>query len=97
MLRVFVPGPFDRGLVVAAVRDGSLRRLRALVGTHGPLAVRLEDGGRAAIHLAAAAGDAVVVGYLLGLGADPGAATADGETPVHVAASEGHTAVVVDP
>lgn len=93
-------GSGDGGVTAAqlAADGGNIEVLRILIFSGSDInaasAIRDNSGGEAALHAACARGRARVVRSLLSLGADPTQETADGRTPIIIAADCGHEKVV---
>jgi cytohesin len=80
-----------------AATSGDIRALQQFVTATGPATIRLDADPRelTTLHWAAAAGQLLVVEYLLSsaVGADPKAPRMNNFTPLHSAAMQGHAAV----
>jgi hypothetical protein len=81
-------------LILDAARDGDVEELARLIGRAKRLVDVKGEGGRTALHLAAAAGHEEIVKLLLDKDADPNRCDRDGVTPLHAAAKGGHAKVV---
>lgn len=81
--------------LLEATEQGHSDFVRALLShTECDLAVRTKDTHNTALHIAAQKGDAVLVGVLLGHGADRYLTNRDNNIPLHLAAQEGHLEVI---
>ncbi len=73
-----------------AIRDGDLKKTKALLMVHPALISRKYSDYGTGLHLAAKRGQESIVKFLLASGAEVNAKNNDGETPLHNAAREVH-------
>ncbi|XP_072228022.1 ankycorbin isoform X2 [Leuresthes tenuis] len=76
--------------LLAAVENGEVEKVAALLAKKGANAVKLDSEGKSALHVAACRGQADCLAAILAHGADLTAADAAGFTVLHLAAKNNH-------
>lgn len=90
-------GDANHNMLYDAVRHGDKQLVAVLIKKGFPQLNSIDEDGEAALHLAAASGNADVISVLLNGGADIDLRTDDilgGQTALHIAALRGHHTVV---
>ncbi|MBI3929433.1 MAG: ankyrin repeat domain-containing protein [Armatimonadetes bacterium] len=94
MLLVLFSGPLKADAIHEAAEEGRLELVQSLISEDPAALARPDAQGYLPLHLAARSGQAAVVEFLLGQGADPNARTRTSWTPLHEASAHGHPEVI---
>jgi 26S proteasome non-ATPase regulatory subunit 10 len=80
--------PLCAGEIHDACKAGDLAKVKALLARDPALLQSKTEEGKTPLHMATGWGQAEIVTYLLGLGADVNAVNNNGGNPIHVAGSQ---------